>query len=65
MTRTPGKTGPCDADELRSLFLFEGLTSEQLAWLCREGHVEQHQPGLVFAEGEPAECCYVDRKSVV
>jgi signal transduction histidine kinase len=59
MTRTPGKTGPCDADELRSLFLFEGLTSEQLAWLCREGHVEQHQPGLVFAEGEPAECCYV------
>jgi signal transduction histidine kinase len=59
MTTTPGETGPCDADELRSLFLFEGLTSEQLAWLCQEGHVEQYQPGLIFTEGEPAECCYV------
>ena len=25
-------------DELRTLFLFEKLTDEQLAWLCREGH---------------------------
>ncbi len=55
----PGFTQPCSADELRTLFLFEGLTSEQLAWLCREGHVEQHPPGLVFAEGEPALWCYV------
>jgi signal transduction histidine kinase len=55
----PGFTQSCSADELRTLFLFEGLTSEQLAWLCREGHVEQHPPGLVFAEGEPALWCYV------
>ncbi len=59
MTTTPGKTGSCSADELRTLFLFEGLTDEQLAWLCREGEVKQYQPGLIFAEGEPAECCYV------
>jgi signal transduction histidine kinase len=59
MTRTPGETGPCSADELRSLFLFESLTSEQLAWLCREGHVEQYEAGPIFAEGEPAEWCYV------
>jgi signal transduction histidine kinase len=50
---------PCSADELRTLFLFEGLTSEQLAWLCREGHVEQLAAGPIFAEGEPADCCYV------
>ena len=31
----PQKTLPCDIDELRSLFLFEKLTSEQLEWLCR------------------------------
>jgi signal transduction histidine kinase len=54
-----GVTQPCSADELRSLFLFEGLTSEQLAWLCKEGHVEQHPAGPIFAEGEPAQCCYV------
>jgi len=50
---------PCSADELRTLFLFEGLTSEQLAWLCREGHVEQLAAGPIFVEGEPADCCYV------
>jgi signal transduction histidine kinase len=59
MTRTPGETGPCRADELRTLFLFEGLTTEQLAWLCREGHVEQYEAGLIFAEGEPGDWCYV------
>ena len=30
----------CSPDELRTLFLFEKLTDEQLDWLCREGHVE-------------------------
>ncbi len=59
MTQPPGVTRPCSADELRSLFLFEGLTDDQLAWLCREGHIEHREAGLVFAEGEPAECCYV------
>ena len=54
-----GTTQPCRADELRTLFLFEGLTDEQLAWLCREGHIEQFEAGPVFAEGEPAEWCYM------
>jgi signal transduction histidine kinase len=56
---SPRVTQPCSADELRTLFLFEGLTNEQLAWLCREGHVEQYEAGPIFAEGEPAQWCYV------
>ena len=50
---------PCDPEELRRTFLFEKLTDEQLAWLCREGHVEQVPAGRVYAEGEPATCFYV------
>jgi signal transduction histidine kinase len=49
----------CSPDELRKLFLFEKLTDDQLAWLCRQGHVEHFEPGLLYAEGEPAECLYV------
>ena len=40
-TVTPG----CDPDELRTLFLFEKLTDEQLDRLCREGHVEKYRLG--------------------
>jgi signal transduction histidine kinase len=50
---------PCDPDELRSLFLFEKLTDEQLAHLCQEGHVELIEPGVVYTEGDPANCFYV------
>jgi signal transduction histidine kinase len=50
---------PCDPDELRTLFLFERLTDEQLDELCRIGRVERMEPGPVFAEGEPATCFYV------
>jgi signal transduction histidine kinase len=49
----------CDPEELRSLFLFEKLTDEQLARLCTEGHVELIEPGPVIAEGDPADCLYV------
>jgi len=49
----------CDPDELRTLFLFEKLTDEQLEHLCREGHVELFEPGVVYTEGEPATCLYV------
>jgi signal transduction histidine kinase len=49
----------CDPEELRSLFLFEKLTDDQLARLCREGHVELIERGPVIAEGDPAECLYV------
>jgi signal transduction histidine kinase len=54
-TVTPG----CDPEELRTLFLFEKLTDEQLARLCHEGHVETFESGQVFAEGDPASCLYV------
>jgi signal transduction histidine kinase len=49
----------CSPEELRTLFLFEKLTDDQLAWLCRQGHVEQVEPGPLYAEGEPARCLYV------
>ena len=45
----------CNPAELRTLFLFEKLTDEQLARLCHEGHVEIIEPGLVFSEGDSAE----------
>jgi signal transduction histidine kinase len=51
--------GGCSPEELRSLFLFEKLTFDQLAWLCRVGRVEVFEPGPVYAEGEPAVCFYV------
>jgi signal transduction histidine kinase len=50
---------PCEPDELRSLFLFEALTDEQLAVLCANGHIEDYQPGPICIEGEPATCLYV------
>jgi signal transduction histidine kinase len=49
----------CDIDELRTLFLFEKLTDEQLQWLCEHGHVELIEPGWVYREGEAATCFYV------
>jgi signal transduction histidine kinase len=49
----------CGPDELRTLFLFEKLTDEQLQWLCERGRVELFQPGPVYAEGDPATCFYV------
>ena len=50
---------PCSPEELRTLFLFENLTDEQLAWLCGHGHVELIEPGPVYTEGDPATCFYV------
>ncbi len=50
---------PCDIDELRTLFLFESLSDEQLDWLCRRGHVRSFAPGQVYQEGDPATCFYV------
>ena len=53
-----GQGGPpasCSEAELRELFLFEKLTDDQLAWLCREGAVIVAEPGTVYVEGEPAD----------
>jgi signal transduction histidine kinase len=49
----------CDPNELRTLFLFEKLSDEQLGWLCQEGHVELMEPGWVHREGDPASCFFV------
>lgn len=50
---------PCSREELASLFLFEKFAPDQLDRLCREGRVEEFEPGPVYAEGEPATCFYV------
>jgi signal transduction histidine kinase len=50
---------PCDAAELRTLFLFEALTDEQLATLCADGYIQHYEPGPICVEGEPATCFYV------
>lgn len=49
----------CSPAELKTLFLFEKLSDEQLEELCEAGHVEIIEPGPVFTEGEPATCFYV------
>ncbi|MEV0761120.1 ATP-binding protein [Nocardia sp. NPDC050435] len=56
---TRASHGVCDPDELRTLFLFEKLDDEQLAWLCADGKIEYLEPGPVFHEGDPATCFYV------
>ena len=46
--------------ELRSNFLFESLTDDQLDWLLERGTVETHEAGtLVYEQNEPAESFYV------
>lgn len=49
----------CLPDELRTLFLFESLSDEQLATLCENGHIATYEPGPICIEGEPATCFYV------
>ncbi|GAA2429710.1 ATP-binding protein [Actinomadura vinacea] len=47
-------------DELRTLFLFERLTPEQLDWIASHGKVEALPEGsAIVREGEPATCFYV------
>jgi signal transduction histidine kinase len=57
----PRTDGPmtCSPEELRTLFLFEKLSDEQLGWLCGAGHVEYFEAGPVFSEGDPATCFFV------
>ena len=49
----------CLPDELRTLFLFEALSDEQLETLCRNGHIASFEPGPICTEGDPATCFYV------
>src|SRR3954453_316492 len=47
-------------DELRTMFLFEALTPDQLAWIAERSRVELYPAGgTIYAEGEPAVCFYV------
>jgi signal transduction histidine kinase len=47
-------------EELRTLFLFEALTPEQLDWTSERSRVELFPANsLVYAEGDPATCFYV------
>jgi signal transduction histidine kinase len=55
----PDRPAPCRPDELRTLFLFEKLSEDQLEWLCRHGHIEHLEPGQIYREGDPATCFYV------
>jgi signal transduction histidine kinase len=55
-TLVPCAPGALTPDELRTLFLFEKLTDEQLAWIAAHG-CTMHMPagGVVIREGDPAE----------
>jgi signal transduction histidine kinase len=54
MTRT------ATPEELRTLFLFDALTDDQLDWLAERGIVRDYPAGsTVFAEGDPAESFFV------
>ncbi|BAD60138.1 ATP-binding protein [Nocardia farcinica] len=57
--RTEPTAPGCDPAELRTLFLFEQLDDEQLAWLCADGRIELIEPGPVYRQGDPATCFYV------
>ncbi|MER7268848.1 ATP-binding protein [Micromonospora carbonacea] len=46
--------------EVRTLFLFESLDDQQVAWLAEHGRVERRAAGeAVYTEGEPATCFFV------
>jgi signal transduction histidine kinase len=49
----------CLPSELRTLFLFEALSDEQLQMLCDNGKIQAFEPGPIVVEGEPATCFYV------
>jgi signal transduction histidine kinase len=49
----------CLPEELRTLFLFEALSDEQLQMLCENGHIAVYEPGPICIEGDPATCFYV------
>jgi signal transduction histidine kinase len=56
----PCEPGQLTPDELRTLFLFEKLTDEQLAWLAERGCTLRAPAGsLILREGDPAEQFFV------
>ncbi|MGB8405195.1 MAG: ATP-binding protein [Mycobacterium sp.] len=59
MTDVGGELQRCLPGELKSLFLFESLSDEQLAYLCGAGRIEVLGPGPMVAEGDVASLFYV------
>ena len=46
--------------ELRTLFLFESLDDDQLAWFSQKGYCQSWSAGeSVFTEGDEATCFFV------
>ena len=59
-TEKSGEAKKIPPDELRSLFLFEHLEDEQLAWVCEHSDVIDVGAGEeLCTEGDPAECFFV------
>ncbi|MBM2622861.1 cyclic nucleotide-binding domain-containing protein [Actinoplanes sp. LDG1-06] len=56
----PCEPGQLTNDELRTLFLFEKLTDDQLTWISEHG-CTMHMPagGVVIREGDPADQFFV------
>lgn len=53
-------TEPLPADELRTLFLFEGLSDEQVDWIAGHGTIESFTSGVALCqEGDEASSFYV------
>ncbi|KUL42262.1 ATP-binding protein [Actinoplanes awajinensis] len=60
ITLEPCEPGRLTAEDLRSLFLFEKLTDEQLTWIAEHGCTQRVAGGgLVLREGDPAEQFFV------
>src|SRR5690349_2923500 len=56
----PCEPGRLTADDLRTLFLFEKLTDDQLTWIADHGCTQRVAGGgLVLREGDPAEQFFV------
>src|SRR4051812_7785844 len=45
---------PCGVDDLRALFLFDGLADGQLTQLCTSARIEVYEAGPVVEEGQDA-----------
>jgi len=58
---TNDPTGPrLSPEQLRTLFLFEALDPDQLAWLSERGRCEDRWAGeAVYTQGEEATCFFV------
>jgi signal transduction histidine kinase len=60
VTLEPCEPGKLTIAELRTLFLFEKLSDEQLTWISEHGCTQHAEAGqMVLQEGDPAENFYV------